>query len=511
MLSSQESLAQKFVNKWFWLYFFAFLIGPIGYIIKVMITRDLLVEEVGMIYGVMSFIAFLSIYNDLGLTESLSYFLPKYIVEKKYSKAKYLLRIVFITQICTSLSIYLLIYFLAPWLSTYYFKADVTSLLRIAWLFFVWINILSIATTFFSSVQDTKLQKWTELIRMLATAIGVSVLFFFGIGDTQKYMITWIVGLFIGLLFGIGFLLKKYYIPYFFHAHTEKDVILRKKFFQYAFATLISANIGMLLSNIDMQLIIFFLWSRDVGFYSTYLSLINIPFIILTPIIGFLFPVISELSWRNEKHKIQEIVSRFWKYFGIIWIWTGFFLFQFSETLSIVFFWERFRESWEILAFSAPFIVLNFLIQISFQVLAGTGQVKKRVAVLWITLIINIILNLALIPFMWTKWSALAVGLSWIPLYYMSAKATWLTLHIFGDKEWYKNALTALCAFAICYLLQIQIGEYISFLDLILAILIYMTIFGITNFSMIHEMVVTIKNVRKWGKSIPPPDTSLPI
>ena len=94
---------------------------------------------------------------------------------------------------------------------------------------------------------------------MLATAIGVSVLFFFGIGDTQKYMITWIVGLFIGLLFGIGFLLKKYYIPYFFHAHTEKDVILRKKFFQYAFATLISANIGMLLSNIDMQLIIFFL------------------------------------------------------------------------------------------------------------------------------------------------------------------------------------------------------------------------------------------------------------
>ena len=50
MLSSDETLADKFVKKGFWLYFFTFLIGPLGYFIKVIISRDLSVEEVGMIY-----------------------------------------------------------------------------------------------------------------------------------------------------------------------------------------------------------------------------------------------------------------------------------------------------------------------------------------------------------------------------------------------------------------------------------------------------------------------------
>lgn len=81
MLSSDETLADKFVKKGFWIYFFTFLIAPLGYMTKVMISRDLSVEEVGMIYGVMSFLTLLSLYNDLGCTESLNYFLPKHIVK----------------------------------------------------------------------------------------------------------------------------------------------------------------------------------------------------------------------------------------------------------------------------------------------------------------------------------------------------------------------------------------------------------------------------------------------
>lgn len=511
MLSSQESLAQKFVNKWFWLYLFALLIGPIGYIIKVLITRDLSVEEVGVLYGVMSFVTFLSMYNDLGCTESLAYFLPKHIVNKEYGKAKYLLRIVFLAQILTSLSIFFVMFFLAPWLSLYYFKVDVTHLLRIAWFFFVGINLLSIATTFFSSVQDTKLQKWADLIRITSTAIGVFILFFSGNWNTERYMLAWIGGLIVWIIFAISLLIKKYYIPYFLHTPTEKDHALRRSFFRYALGTLFSANIGMLLSNIDMQLIIYLLDSRDVGFYSTYLSLINIPFIVLTPIIGFLYPVISELSWRNEKNKIQEIVSRFWNYFGIFGIWTGIFLFQFSETLSVLFFGEKFRESWEILAVSALFIIFNFLIQISFQVLGGTWQIRKRVKALWITLVINIILNLSLIPLMQTKWSALAVGLSWIPLYYMSAKATWLSLQIFGNRSWYKNICTAIIASLLMYFIQKQMQWWKIFIDLILAILVYITIFSMTNLHMLREMLATIQNVRKKRKISPSSDTSLPI
>ena len=46
MLNSEETLAQKFVKKGFWLYLFTFLIGPIGYLIKIIISNDLSVAEV---------------------------------------------------------------------------------------------------------------------------------------------------------------------------------------------------------------------------------------------------------------------------------------------------------------------------------------------------------------------------------------------------------------------------------------------------------------------------------
>lgn len=506
MLSSQESLAHKFVNKWFWLYIFTFLIGPLGYFIKVIISRDLSVEEVGMLYGVISFVTLLSMYNDLWCTESLAYFLPRHIVKNEYGKAKYLLHFVFRIQLLSSLFIYALIFFWSAWLSLHYFKSDVSEILRIGWLFFIGVNILHITTIFFTSVQDTKLQKWTELIRLLGTATGSSILFFGDFGNLERYMLVWIWWLCIGIVFSSLFFIKKYYIPFFGHIKKEFDAKIRTQFFKYAWATFLTANIGTLLSQIDMQMIIYMLWSKDVGFYSTYLSLIGIPFIILTPIIGFLFPVIAELSGRNEENKIQALISRFWMYFGIIGIWTGIFLFQFSEILSVLFFGEKFREAWEILTYSAPFIVLNFLIQISFQVLAGMGKIKERAQILAIVLIINIILNMILIPLLWTKWSALAVWISWIPLYYLSLRATWLKLQIFGDRQWYINILSWIIAYGTMYLIYTYIKGFNNFTYLTLAILLYMTIFMLTNRIMLHEAYETIRNVRKTK-----PSTSLPL
>ncbi len=511
MLSSGESLAQKFVNKWFWLYLFTFFIWPLGYLVKVLITRDLSVEEVGMLYGTLSFVMLLSTYSDFGCTDSLAYFLPRHIVKKEYGKVKYLIQIVFFFQIITSIVIYSILFFIAPWLSLHYFKADISDLLHIAWLFFIGINLLHIATAFFTSVQDTKLQKWTELVRIWATATGTCILFFWDFGSLEKYLIVWIGWLIMGILFSMIYMAKKYYLPYFWSIPIVKDTSLRRAFFSYSLATLFTANITMVLSQIDMQLIIYFLWARDVGFYSTYLSLIGIPFFILTPIIGFIFPVISELSWRWEESKIQELVLRFWKYFGIIGIWTWVFLFQFSESLSIFFFGERFRESWEILAFSAPFIIFNFLVQISFQVLAGTGHIRKRAEILGIVLIINTILNIILIPLLGTKWAALAVSLSWIPLYYMGAKATKLSLPIFGDKEWYKNLGVALFTYVIIFFTLKSGGFTIISINLILAILVYMIIFILTNLAMIQDMILTVQNVRRKTGKIPSPDISLPL
>jgi len=46
MIEKTTSLKEKFIKKWFWLYFFSLLSAPIWYIIKIIISWKLAVEEI---------------------------------------------------------------------------------------------------------------------------------------------------------------------------------------------------------------------------------------------------------------------------------------------------------------------------------------------------------------------------------------------------------------------------------------------------------------------------------
>lgn len=502
MLNSEETLAQKFVKKWFWLYLFTFLIGPIGYFIKIIISHDLSVWEVGMIYGVLSFVTLLSAFNDLGCTESLNYFLPKYIIKNEYGKAKYLLRLTLILQVCSSVLIAGILFLLAPWLANSYFNEPlIVDILRIAGLYFIGINFFHITTVLFSVSQNTKLQKWSDFIKMLATLAGTWMLLFIDQWNITNYMWAWLSGIVIWFIFSAYFTYNQYYKIYFKGVKIEKTTEERNSFFKYAFATLLTANIATMLSQVDMQMIIVLLGSEATGFYSNYLSLLNIPFIFIAPIIAFLFPVISELHWRNNTEKMKVIHKEFSLYLSIVGIWLSAFLFQFGEPLSILFFWEKFRTSWHILGYSAFFMVFILLVQINFQFLAGTGKIKERAKILLIALPINVVLNYFLIQLFGVDWSALAVWLSWIPLWYLSYRATTPYHGSFDWLSFWKNLfLAVLCSLVLYYIIFYiwwnDTTKWWAFFIILIAMTINIIIFGLWNLFMIKNAWKIIKNNR---------------
>ena len=83
-----STLTDKLLTNGFWIYFFTIFIAPSGYIIRVIISNDLGVDQVGLIYSIIGFITLLSIYNDLGLTEILKYYLPKFRIDESYNNFK---------------------------------------------------------------------------------------------------------------------------------------------------------------------------------------------------------------------------------------------------------------------------------------------------------------------------------------------------------------------------------------------------------------------------------------
>ena len=132
MIEEQNTLAEKFIRKWFWLYFFSFIMAPIWYIIKIIISWELSVADVWILYWVMSFIILVSAYNDLWITESLYFYIPKFILEKRYDRVKFFLFYAILIQVITWVSIALFFFYWADFLANNYFHAKPDEVTKIA-------------------------------------------------------------------------------------------------------------------------------------------------------------------------------------------------------------------------------------------------------------------------------------------------------------------------------------------------------------------------------------------
>jgi O-antigen/teichoic acid export membrane protein len=85
--------------------------------------------------------------------------------------------------------------------------------------------------------------------------------------------------------------------------------------------------------------------------------------------IGFLFPVISELSERKQINRIQIIHGFFSSYASVFILWFSGAFIILGSTLAIIFFGEGYYNSGKALLFIGPFLILGILIQINFQIM----------------------------------------------------------------------------------------------------------------------------------------------
>ncbi|MDP5038974.1 MAG: oligosaccharide flippase family protein [Candidatus Gracilibacteria bacterium] len=502
MIEQHNSLGEKFLKKGFWLYLFSFIIAPIGYIIKIIISHDLNVDEIGIIYGVMSLMVLLSSFNDLGMTESLNKFLPEYITKKEYSKAKSIIFYSLILQGISLFFIFLFFFFGADFIGNNYFKdSSSIDVIKSFAFYFLAINFFQIFTTFFISIQNTFLQKFIEFFRMFLVLGLTFLLFFYDFGNIYTYSLTWVISVYLGIILAFNIFYFKYYKKYL----KNEKIIFEKKFFinilKYALLVFLANQAGTILSQMDMQMVIYFLGNHDAGYYTNYLSIIGIPFVVIGPIMGLLFPVFSELIAKNEHKKIILIKEVFQKSFLGFIIALSILFFVFSQNISTILFGEKFLQSGLILKYSILFIGFNFLLQLNFNILASIGQVRERLNIILIAIVFNFFANIILIKYIGVSGAALATGLGWILIWFLSE----LNLKDFKSKFDYKYYLKNIFVFILIgifikiYILEIfaNIDLRINqFFTLSIISLLYFSVFIIINKNDFKYFFGEIKKVR---------------
>jgi len=504
MIDQHASLSEKFLKKGFRLYLFSFIIAPIWYIVKIIISSELTVSEVWILYGVISLIWLVSAFNDFGMTESLNHFLPDFITKKRYDKVKSILAYTIIAQMTTWIIIASFFFFWADIIANNYFKSIETAwILKVFALYFLWINIFQINFTFFMAIQNTFYSKLIEFFRMSFVLLSTLIIFFLDLWSLINYSYSWIIWLYIWILFALTVFYTKYYKKYLTHEKIIWSKKLFYKVFKYAIFVLLWAQAWSILGQIDMQMIIYILWTTDAGYYTNYLSIIWIPFMIIWPIFWLLFPIFSEMHSKWEHKKIKLVKEIFTKNFLVIWVAFNILFFVFAEIIAFVLFWEKFIMSWSILRFSILFLVFNFLLQINWNILWWVWKVKQRVKIVSIAVVFNFFTNIILINIIWVYWAALATWIWWILIYILQEYHLWKKYRIrFDYKFLTKNLFFMWFLWIFSYYFIVPIFEVLSRLNslylLVLIWILWFIIFFIINYKEFKWFILEIKKLRKW-------------
>jgi O-antigen/teichoic acid export membrane protein len=507
MIEQQNSIAEKFFKKGFWLYFFSFIVAPVWYIIKIILSNDLSVEEMWVLYGTISLITLLAWFNDFWMTESLKKFIPQFITEKKYEKVKSILIYTVLIQLITSIIIFLIFYFWATFIWNNYFDSKIAiEVIKIFSIYFILNNIFQVIQTFYIAIQNTFLSQLINFIRMIFLLLFVWTLFFTNNWNIEYYSYAWLFWLFISIIISYTLFYHKYYNRYLRWIETQINKDLFKKVLKYALMVFIWAQAWTILSQIDMQMIIYILWSKDAWYYTNYLSLMNIPIMIINPIFILLFPVFSELYAKWESNKINLVKNIFQKNFLSIWMAFNILLFVFWEIIAYIFFWEKFIQSWIILKYSIILLSFNFLLQINYNILAAIWKVKERAWIVFKAIWINFITNIIFINIIWVEWAALATWLWWIFIWIMSNKILWEKYKTQIDYKYiWKNILLLIIMWTLIYFNLpthfIEISRINLFFLCLLVWIIYFTIFFAFNYKDFKYFFYEIKKIRKDKKT----------
>jgi O-antigen/teichoic acid export membrane protein len=381
----------SFFNNLFWVYFFCYLTGALGYVIRIIFSRGLSLEEFGTLYAVLGLFMLIGVFNDFGFSETINFFGTKFFEKKNFASLKRSIYYGIIMQTITSVLIGIVIFINAEFLGTIYFKSDFAVIvIRILVVFFVTLSVSNPLRTSFMTKQKAKISSGLETFRLIITALCASILLF-SPGKIIIASLSWTLGSIALLLLTIILFRKEF--KFLNKIHFAFDAKEYAETFKYASQIMLSLGATTFIWGIDVQMIVFFGNVSDVAYYSNAFSIASIIFIMLVPVIWILFPLTTKLLANDGKSELEVTVSAIYK--GLLFIGVPLLtlFLAFPQELLVLMYGALYGAGKTALfALSFGLFFMSYA-SVNSSILSGMGKVKERNFALFITAILNIIGN----------------------------------------------------------------------------------------------------------------------
>lgn len=398
MVAEEASLTKRLIKKGSIVTFYTVLTAPVGYIIKILYSRTLTVEEFGLLYAVIAFIGIFKAYQDLGFSFSLSYYTSRYTREhsdKQSVLVSQLLSHSLLSTFLFSLLLAVLVFFSADWLAAEYFKVTgAGSVVKASSLLLVATGISMILKNLFIGLQKEAYFSSAEFVRLFSIVLFSGLLYFSHADSVFNYTVVWSVSLLVVALHYIRLLYrhhKNLLFPFSF------DWTMYKKLFVFTPAYMSNQVIYFAINQTGLIFLTLFVGVTDVGVYSVIIPIVSIPSMFLNPLQNVLFPIVTKLAI-NDKKKLTEVIEQVVRVLPFFTLYFNFFILLFPKYIIGLLFSNQWISAGALpLVIMAIGYVFNSLAGYFTRIIDGMGLIRERMKMLAVIAVINLAVGWALI------------------------------------------------------------------------------------------------------------------
>ncbi len=425
-----------------------------GYIVRLVMARNLSVEYFGLFNAVFSFLALLGVFKSLGFDKALIKFIPEFKSENRNDLIKSSFVYVSIIQLITNSIIIILVFLLANYLSLNFFHSEkaviVLKILAFAFFFDNFVQVLKFA---FQGFKQMGYFAGIDLVRMIIIFIILLIGFKLNYGllsPVIAYTITPLV-----LLFVFGSILISKVFPEFKKARYIFDLSLLKRISLYSIHIFDTGIAALVLYYTDILALTYFTDLRNVGLYSVALPTAKVLMYFPRAIGGVNIPLTAEL-WAKKKIELLEAgIHELYKYSLVVIVPAVFIMFSFADLLLLVLYGRNYVDGAMPLRILSIGMLFAVLYAINIDFFAGIGQPKINSKIIFSAAIFNLIGNLILIPLIGINGAAITTTCSYIiMMVYGLMKIRGFIDVKFPIKIWMKNLFAGIILVLIVFFLK---------------------------------------------------------
>ena len=371
----------------------------LGYIYRILVARTD-TEIYGLLSIGIALFSLLSTISLLGLNKGVLRYVSFYKGKEDQEKIKQVIKICLKITLPLSIVVSIMFFIFSKQISLYFFHTENLTIVFKIIAFIIPITVFrDIIFSIFQAFQKIKYEIYSKNITENITKIVLTLIFlilgFKLIGFTLAYVLGTLGG-----TISAFFFLKRKILPSLETETTDKidNSVLKKELLTYSFPLLFNFIIFSLITWIDTLMLGYFRTPYEVGIYNASLPTALLLYIVPSILLILFVPVLTELYVKDRKdifESLQKIIAKWILLVNLILL--GLFYLFSEQILQILFGKDYITGSTALIILSTGYFVA-YLLSPTTKALLVIKKTQLIFVNTLVAIIVNIILNLHLIP-----------------------------------------------------------------------------------------------------------------